>query len=65
MLRITKHILRDADYTVHVAEFRSDNVYMSHGIGAFVEPLFERHNQVVPVNDILVREDSGLATSEL
>jgi hypothetical protein len=44
------------------AELRSGNVYTSNGIGAFVEPLFEHYNQVVPVSNILVR---GFATPEL
>ena len=47
------------------AELRSGNVYTSTGIGAFVEPLFEHYNQVVPVSNILVRGDSGFATPEL
>ena len=47
------------------AELRSGNVNRSTGIGAFVEPLFEHYNQVVPVSNILVRGDSGFATPEL
>jgi len=47
------------------AELRSGNVYTSNGVGAFVEPLFEHYNQVVPVSTILVRGDNGFATPEL
>ena len=35
------------------AELRSGNVYTSNGIGAFIEPLFENYNQVVPITNIL------------
>ena len=47
------------------AELRSGNVYTSNGVGAFMEPLFEHYNQVVPVSNILVRGDSGFATPEV
>jgi hypothetical protein len=47
------------------AELRSGNIYMSTGIGAFIESLFENYNQVVPVNNILVHGDSGFATLKL
>ena len=47
------------------AELRSGNVYTSNGVGAFVKPLFEHFNQVVPVSNILVRGDNGFATPEL
>ena len=47
------------------AELRSGSVYTSTGVGAFMKPLFEHYNQVVPVSNILVRGDSGFATPEV
>lgn len=47
------------------AKLRPGNQYTSTGVKAFLEPLLEHYNQVVPTTDILVRGDSGFATPDI
>ena len=47
------------------AKLRPGNQYTSKGVKAFLEPLLEHYNQVVPTTDILVRGDSGFATPDI
>ncbi len=46
-------------------ELLLSNVYTYNGVGAFMGPLLEYYNQVIPVNNILVRRYSGFATPKV
>ncbi|MEG0444131.1 MAG: transposase, partial [Carnobacterium sp.] len=47
------------------AELRSGNVYTSKGVAAFTRPLFKHYQSATSVNTIMIRTDSGFATTDL